>query len=125
MLDKLLSIFTELKMSLFVSIYLNFSPSIDFNSHVFFDNICVSISNCDLDTLIGNIRLFIFCNKNCKSMLISYNNISLLVNSSFISQSLSCTVTDLTSKLIITLVPGFKPFIVMNVGFFNLIYPLF
>ena len=102
----------------FISVDFNFSPSINFNSHVFFNDICVSISNNDLCSFLDNVELVIFCDENCASVLISNNNISWFVNSSFISQSLSLvTVTDLTSKCIVTLVPGFTSFIVMKVGF--------
>ena len=68
---------------------LNLWPSVDLNSHVFPNNIGMSISNCDESSFLDNIQLLIFGNHNGTSVFISNEAFCRSVDSSLISSSFS------------------------------------
>ena len=68
---------------------LNLWPSVDLNSHVFPNNIGMSISDCDESSFLDDIQLLIFGNHNGTSVFISNEAFCRSVDGSLISSSFS------------------------------------
>tara|TARA_B110000305_G_C19152649_1_gene498800 strand:- start:58 stop:543 length:486 start_codon:yes stop_codon:yes gene_type:complete len=74
-------------------------PSVDFNSHVFLDDVGMSVSDGNVGSLFDNIELTILSDQDGATMLITDNAVSGSVDGTLVSSSLSGDVDTLDLKV--------------------------